>query len=340
MAYVRGMGYPRPLFEVADVIRLHGDTFLASHSVSWHQRQVLFRMQACRTAQLGGHIDVCPTCAGTQRISYNSCRDRHCPKCQGREREKWVERSLARILPVPHFHVVFTLPDTLRPLFLAQPRRLYTLLFQSASRALLELTADPRHLGALPGFIAILHTWAQNLSHHPHLHCIVTAGGLAPDDSRWIETRPTFLLPVNALAKRFRCLFRHALIRLLASHHLGLWDSPSLASFHQALRQKRWVVYAKRPFRGPEPLFRYLDYGVFLSGKMIAMICDDKLFFKPTEQGRKFFQSITEGIPYPGAKPCFLVPEEEWDNRDWLASVAKATFNALPAPKKKPKKGQ
>lgn len=234
----------RPRFEVADVIRLHGETFLRTHATTLRQRQVLFRLAACRTPQLGGHLEVCPSCPEVVVIAYNSCRDRHCPKCQGRERAEWVERSLARILPVSHFHVVFTVPDGLRPLFLRQPRPLYNLLFQACAQALLELTADPRFLGAFPGFLLVLHTWAQNLAFHPHLHGIVTPGGLAPDDSAWLPSRPTFLVPVKALAKRFRRLFRAGLRRL------GL-DLPPRCP-------KRWVVYAKRPLRGPAPLFRYL----------------------------------------------------------------------------------
>lgn len=253
------MEFSRPRFEVADVIRLYGEEFLHTHVTSLRQRQVLFRLEACRTAKLGGHADFCPSCDHAQTISYNSCRDRHCPKCQGREREQWIERSLARILPIPHFHVVFTLPHHLSPLILAHPRPLYDLLFQSSARALLDLASDPRHLGAMPGFVAVLHTWAQNLVHHPHLHCIVTAGGLSPHGTRWIHPRkPGFLLPVKALGKRFRRLFLRDLARLAASGRLGVIDPTLLDSLRTSLRQKRWVVYAKRPFRGPAPLFRYL----------------------------------------------------------------------------------
>jgi len=276
------MDAARPQFEVADVIRLHGDAYLREHPTSLRQRQVLFRLAACRTAQLGGHLNACPNCPDVQVISYNSCRDRHCPKCQGRERSLWVESSLLRILPAPHFHLVFTIPDSLSPLVLRHPRLLYDLLFRASSQTLLDLAADPRHLGVTPGFVSVLHTWAQNLAHHPHIHCIVTPGGLALDGVRWIHSPRRFLLPVKALAKRFRHLFIQGLIHMRASGRLPLSDPYLWASFRHSLYQKRWVVFAKRPFAGPEPLFRYLGnytHRVAISNHRLLSVGPDSVSF-------------------------------------------------------------
>jgi hypothetical protein len=196
----------RPLLEVADILRAHGEAYTARHPVTALQAAVMRRLAACRTAALGGHVDACGRC-GYTRVSYNSCRDRHCPKCQGVKRAAWLEARLERLLPVEHFHVVFTLPVALHPLVLHHPRRLYDLLFQAASQTLLTLAADPKRLGAQIGLTAILHTWGQNLLFHPHLHCVVTGGGLGPDGSRWIATRPGYLLPVKVLARLFRGKF-------------------------------------------------------------------------------------------------------------------------------------
>ena len=196
----------RPLVEVADILRAHGAAYSARHPLSAVQAAVMRRLVACRTAALGGHVDACGHC-GYLRVSYNSCRDRHCPKCQGLKRAQWLERRLERLLPVEHFHVVFTLPAALHPLVLHHPRRLYDLLFQAASQTLLTLAADRRRLGAQIGITAILHTWGQNLLFHPHLHCVVTGGGLSPDGCRWVSARPGYLLLVKVLARLFRGKF-------------------------------------------------------------------------------------------------------------------------------------
>lgn len=174
---------PRPRLEVADILRAHGAQYRARHPVSPEQAAVMRHLAACRTAALGGHVDACESC-GFTRVSYNSCRDRHCPKCQAQARAAWLDARLERLLPVEHFHVVFTLPEQLKPLALRNRRVVYDLLFRAASETLLELAADPKRLGAQLGLTAVLHTWGQNLLFHPHLHCVVTGGGLSPDGSR------------------------------------------------------------------------------------------------------------------------------------------------------------
>jgi len=227
----------RPRLEVADILRAHGETYQARHPLSAQQRGVLRRLTACRTAALGGHVDACAGC-GFTRISYNSCRDRHCPKCQALKRAQWLETRLERLLPVPHFHVVFTLPEALKPLLLGNQRVLYELLFRAAAQALLELGADPKRLGAQLGITAILHTWGQNLLFHPHLHCVVTGGGLAADGSRWLATRPNYLLPVKALAKLFQGKFLAGLKELYRAERLDLRGSVEALTVRRVLRGK------------------------------------------------------------------------------------------------------
>jgi hypothetical protein len=207
----------RPLLEVADILRTHGEAYRTRYPVPPLQAAVMRRLAACRTAALGGHVDACGRC-GYTRVSYNSCRDRHCPKCQGVKRAQWLETRLQRLLPVEHFHVVFTLPAALSSLLLYHPRRLYNLLFQSASQTLLTLAADRKRLGAHIGVTAILHTWGQNLLFHPHLHCVVTGGGLSLDGSRWISCRPRYFLPVKVLGRLFRNKF---LAGLKEAYHQG-----------------------------------------------------------------------------------------------------------------------
>ena len=228
----------RPLLEVADILRAHGEAYCARYRVSSLQAAVMRRLVACRTAALGGHIDACGRC-GYTRVSYNSCRDRHCPKCQGVKRAAWLETRLERLLPVEHFHVVFTLPVALHPLVLYHPRRLYDLLFQAASQTLLTLAADDKRLGAQLGITAILHTWGQNLLFHPHLHCVVTGGGLSLDGSRWVATRPGYLLPVKVLARLFRGKF---LAGVKAAYHSGqLTLGGSVASLAEPEAFHRWL---------------------------------------------------------------------------------------------------
>jgi hypothetical protein len=253
-----------PTIEVADLIRRHGEAFLQKHSTSRGQRRVLRAIEQCRTAALGGHLYVCDDCAHQVPV-YNSCRNRHCPKCLSLAKAKWLEARQQELLPVTYYHLVFTLPDSLAQLALQNARVIYNLLFRAVSETLLRIAADPRHLGARIGFFAVLHTWGQTLMLHPHLHCVVPAGGLSLDRSRWIACRPRFFLPVRVLSALFRGLFLHYLKQAYQQDKLqfagSLEDLSERAAFNRLLknaRKKKWVVYAKRPFGGPQQVLDYL----------------------------------------------------------------------------------
>jgi hypothetical protein len=250
--------------EVADIFRAHGSWYRAAHPVTPQQAMVLTRLALCRTAALGGHRDHCQRC-GYARISYNSCRDRHCPKCQGHKRAAWLARRLERVLPVEHFHVVFTVPDALNPLMLHNQTRLYELLFHAAAATIETLAADPRRLGAQVGLTALLHTWGQNLLFHPHLHCVVTGGGLSPQGDRWIAGRRGFFLPVKVMGRLFRGKFLAGLRQVYDAGQLRctgtsakLTDPVEFRRWLTPLYRREWVVYAKRPFGGATQVFRYL----------------------------------------------------------------------------------
>jgi hypothetical protein len=240
-----------PVLEVADILRAHGAAYRATHPVSARQATVMRRLIQCRTAALGGHVDTCHQC-GFVRISYT-------------DRERWIQARLERLLPVEHFHVVFTVPDELNPLALRNQAALYNLLFAAASKTLLALAADPKRLGAQIGFTAILHTWGQNLLFHPHLHCVVTAGGLSDDGQRWVHARPGYLFPVKVLGRLFRGKFLAGLQDLyqtgrlvLAGSTAPLADPHTFAALRDRLYRHDWVVYAKPPFAGTDHVFRYL----------------------------------------------------------------------------------
>lgn len=232
--------------------------------LSSQQRRALRDIAACRTAALGGHEEACDSC-GYRRFAYNSCRNRHCPKCQASARARWLDARSAELLDVPYFHVVFTLPAELAPLALANPGTVYGLLFQAASETLLQIARDPKHLGAEIGFLAVLHTWGQNLLHHPHLHCVVPAGGLSPDGARWIACRKTFFLPVRVLSRVFRGKFIALLKRAYQQDRLAFPGRLRALNARQmfdrlldlAVRQD-WVVYAKPPFGVPAQVLKYL----------------------------------------------------------------------------------
>jgi hypothetical protein len=252
--------------EVADVFREFGEAFLKrwGHTVSPQQRKALRDIGACRTAALGGHIEQCDGCPH-EVMAYNSCRNRHCPKCQSTARDKWLAERAKELLPVPYCHVVFTVPEPLAPLALQNAQLVYGLLFRAVSQTLLEIAADPRRLGAQIGFLAVLHSWSQNLMHHPHIHCVVPAGGLAPDGSRWIRCRRKFFLPVKVLSRLFRgkflALLRDAFAGRKLQFHGKLTPLREPARFHALLRPLKnieWVVYAKPPFGGPEYVLKYL----------------------------------------------------------------------------------
>jgi hypothetical protein len=252
--------------EVADVFRAHGAEYRHHHAdcLSMEQRRAMRAIELCRTAELGGHVDECDHC-GALRISYNSCRNRHCPKCQSLDKERWLERQCRDLLPVPYFHVVFTLPEVLGALVLRNQAVLYDRLFRAASEALLELTADEHHLGAQIGATALLHTWSQTLQYHPHLHVIVPGGGLSRDGRRWIAASPSFLVPVKALSRLFRGKMLAAVRaaydagELLFPGRIARLGHPSaFRRLVDSLYQREWVVYCKPPFGGPEQTLQYL----------------------------------------------------------------------------------
>jgi hypothetical protein len=258
---------PRPAFEVANVLNQHGDAYLRAHAghLSLGQRKVISAIRACRTAALGGHVARCEACDHVA-IAYNSCRNRHCPKCQGQTARAWLEQRQADLLPVPYYHVVFTLPAPVAAVAFQNKAVVYDLLFRTAADTLLTIAADPKHLGARIGLTAVLHTWGSALTHHPHVHVVVPGGGLAPDGSRWIACRPGFFLPVRVLSRLFRRLFLDRLadaqrIGRLAFHGdlVHLSDAAAFAAPLAPLRRSEWVVYAKRPFAGPEAVLAYLS---------------------------------------------------------------------------------
>jgi putative transposase/transposase-like zinc-binding protein len=281
----------RPRIEVADVIRTHGNAFLEAYgdTISPEQRRALADLARCRTASLGGHVEACNRC-GYQQIAYNSCRNRHCPKCQATEAARWVEARAAELLPVEYFHVVFTLPAALGPLALQSPRVVYDLLFRTAAETLLHIAADPRHLGAEIGFLAVLHTWGQNLQHHPHVHCVVPGGGISPDASRWVACRPGFFLPVRVLSRVFRgkflSLLRAAFARGRLAFHGKLSPLTDPAEFRRRLADSartEWVVYAKPPFGGPEQVLKYLaryTHRVAISNSRLTALEDGQVSFR------------------------------------------------------------
>jgi hypothetical protein len=248
--------------EVAHIFRLYGEEYRREHRLSRPQLRAMRAIEICRTATLGGHVDECEQC-GARTISYNSCRNRHCPKCQSLDKERWLEQRRDELLQVPYFHVVFTVPHELNPLALTNPKWFYDLLFASASQTLLEIAADPRHLGARIGVLAVLHTWSQTLELHPHLHCIVPGGGLSLDGQHWVATnRPDYFLPVQVLAALFRGKF---LAGVKAAHKAGhlilpesFQDSTSFQALLDRLYGKTWVVYSKPPFGSPEQVLAYL----------------------------------------------------------------------------------
>jgi hypothetical protein len=257
----------RPALEVADIFRLHGPAWRAAQAghVSLDQLKVMSAIEACRTAALGGHVEGCEAC-GHRRIAYNSCRNRHCPKCQGAQAREWLAAREADLLPVGYFHVVFTLPTEIADLAFHNKAAVYDLLFRTAAETMLTIAADPRHLGARIGVTAVLHTWGSAMTHHPHIHMIVPGGGISLDGERWIPSRAAFLLPVRVLGKLFRGLFLRGLRQLHAAGRLrffgdqvALKDSRAFLRHLAPLRKKRWVVYAKPPFSGPEAVLAYLS---------------------------------------------------------------------------------
>jgi hypothetical protein len=280
----------RPPCEVADVVRNHSHEFVEQygHLLDSEHLRVLHAIENCRTAILGGNLNACDRC-GHRVNSYNSCRNRHCPKCQGAARQKWLAHRTAELLPVPYFHVVFTLPHLLAPLALQNKQVLYGILFRAVSETLLEVAADPKHLGADIGFLTVLHTWGQNLSHHPHIHCVVPGGGLSSDRLRWVGSGDRFLLPLGVLSRVFRGKFlaflRKAVRQGKLQFHGALADLATRRGFGPLLKKAygcEWVVYTKPPFGRPEHVLRYLaryTHRVAISNHRIVSIADGQVTF-------------------------------------------------------------
>jgi hypothetical protein len=281
----------RPPFEVADIIRQHGDRFIETHG-AWltsQHRRVLRALARCRTAALGGHLDRCAGC-DYRAISYNSCRNRHCPKCLTHARDQWLAERQQELLPVSYHHVVFTLPHELSWLALQNKTVVYDLLFRASAATLLEVAVDPKHLGAAIGFLSVLHTWGQNLLHHPHVHCVIPVGGLSPDRTRWVYPRYPFFLPVKVLSRVFRGKFVAGLRRAFRRGRLSfpgrLRDLADPLAFRALLRglfRRDWVVYAKPPFGGPVHVLHYLaryTHRVAISNHRIVNVAEDQVTFR------------------------------------------------------------
>lgn len=281
----------RPELEVADIFRRFGAAWRAANQahLSLPQRRVMTAIELCRTAALGGHVERCEDCAHT-RIAYNSCRNRHCPKCQWRAAQAWLEAREAELLPVAYFHVVFTLPARIGAIAYQNKAKVYGLLFAAAAETLTTIAADAKHLGAHIGITAVLHTWGQNLDHHPHVHCIVPGGGISPTADRWVRCRPNFFLPVRVLSRLFRRLFLSRLAELHAAGELQFFgDLAALAvkarfdEYLAPLLATEWVVYAKRPFAGPEQVLAYLaryTHRVAISNRRLVAIDDTHVSFR------------------------------------------------------------
>jgi predicted Zn-ribbon and HTH transcriptional regulator len=280
-----------PPFEVADIIRAHGNSFVARNRswLTWLHLRILFAIEHCRTAALGGHLDRCRQC-GFEATSFNSCRSRHCPKCQTNARNRWIAERGKELLPVKYVHVVFTIPHELAWLALANKKVVYDLLFRSSAATLLEIAADPKHLGAEIGFLSVLHTWGQNLQIHPHIHCVIPAGGLSPDHQRWVHPRYAFFLPVKVLSRVFRGKFTDGLKRAFQAGELRfpgrmkpMARERAFRSFLRTLFRNDWVVYAKPPFGGPDHVLHYLaryTHRVAISNHRIVNFADGRVTFR------------------------------------------------------------
>ena len=277
--------------EVAEVFRRFGQAFRDQHgaSLSAARHRAMLAIERCRTAALGGHVERCGDC-GHQRIAYNSCRNRNCPKCQGLARAQWLADRQAELLDVPSFHVVFTVPQPIATIAFQNQTSVYDVLFRAASETLRTIATDPKHLGVEIGFLAVLHTWGQNLLHHPHLHCLVAGGGIAPDGKSWISCRSGFFLPVTVLSRMFRGLFLHYLEKAFAagelhffSEHRHLHEPTAFRRYLAPTRDTEWVVYAKRPFAGPAQVLDYVGrytHRVAISNNRLVSIKGERVRFR------------------------------------------------------------
>jgi len=297
-------GEGRPRIEVADIFRSHGEGYRQTHVLSSEQRAAMRAIEVCRTARLGGHVDVCDACAFT-RPAYNSCRNRHCPKCQALTQAAWIDKRMEYVLPTHYFHVVFTLPHEIVALALRNRKTIFNLLFSAAARTLLELGNDEQRLGAQLGVTTVLHTWTRDLRFHPHVHCIVTGGGLAPQGDRWISSRQKYLFPVRVLSGLFRGKFLDGLATAYERGELNLEgacavlaNSEGFNQLKDTLYRKNWVVYAKRPFAGPEQVFKYLGqytHRVGISNQRLVSLDDHGVCFR-TKNGKQVTVAPAEFI--------------------------------------------
>jgi hypothetical protein len=296
----------RPGLEVADIFRTHGAAWRRANAghLSLGQLKVMSAIERCRTAALGGHVAACQDC-GHSHIAYNSCRNRHCPKCQGAAAKDWLAARQVELLPVEYYHVVFTLPAPIADIAYQNKAEIHAILFKAAAETLIAIAADPRHLGARIGLTAVLHTWGSAMTHHPHVHFVVPGGGISLDGERWISCRPGFFLPVRVLSRLFRRLF---LEKLTAAHDAGclrffgdlrhLADSQAFADHLSPLRKIEWVVYAKPPFAGPEAVLAYLSrytHRVAISNSRLISLDDKKVTFKWKDyraQGRERYKTM------------------------------------------------
>jgi len=294
----------RPPLEVADLIRSAGNSFI-ERSRKWLTGQhlkVLLAIERCRTAALGGHIDECTCCGHRVGISYNSCRNRHCPKCQANTRDHWLEARRQELLPTRYVHAVFTLPRELAPLTLQNKKLIYSLLFRTSAETLLQIARDPKHLGAEIGFFSVLHTWNQKLEFHPHIHCVVPAGGLSSDHTEWIPLRHRFFLPVDVLGSVFRGKFVEALEKAFRAGQLGfhgqmkpLAQPKAFRALLRQLHRHDWVVYSKQPFGGPEHVLRYLGrytHRVAISNHRLVALPAGKVTFRWRDSAHKNKQRL------------------------------------------------
>jgi Putative transposase/Transposase zinc-binding domain len=282
----------RPPLEVADLVHAAGHAFIERSRkwITWQHLKVLRAIARCRTAALGGHLDECTDCGYRPAISYNSCRDRHCPKCQANARDRWLQARRKELLPTRYVHVVFTLPHELAPLALQNKKILYHLLLQTSAETLLEVARDPKHLGAEIGFFSVLHTWNQKLEHHPHAHCVVPAGGLSLDHSRWVPARSRFFLPIPVLRRVFRGKFVDALERSFDQGKLGFYGNlkplahpKAFSAWLRTLFRHHWHVYSKPPFGNAGQAVRYLGHythRVAISNHRLVSLVDDKVTFR------------------------------------------------------------
>jgi hypothetical protein len=282
----------RPPLEVADLIRSAGAAFIERNRqwIRWQHVKVLLAIARCRTAALGGHVDQCTRCGHRATISYNSCRNRHCPKCQTAARDRWIAARQKELLPTRYVHVVFTLPAPLAPLTLQNKKFIYSLLLRASAETLLEVACDPRHLGAEIGFFSVLHTWNQKLGLHPHVHCVIPAGGLSLDHTHWIKSRSRFFLSIKVLRRVFRGKFVAGLKQAFHSGRLSfcgnlaaLAQPKTFAAWLRSLFRKDWVVYAKRPFGGPEYVLQYLGrytHRVAISNHRLVSFAEGKVTFR------------------------------------------------------------